>query len=98
MRTATVVISLLGLCCEREFSMMRRCFYLILFAIVAASQTDAPRIEGFVTSDLASIIPDARVGIDSLTRGFHRETSTNNSGYYLLDDLTPLAPTQFGPR
>ena len=71
--------------------MMRRCFYFILFVIVAVSQTDAPCVEGFVTSDLASTIPDARVGIDSLTRGFHRETSTSSSGYYLLDDLMPGA-------
>ena len=72
--------------------MLRRCFvFVFVMTMVAGSQTNLPCIEGFVTSDIASVIPDAKIGVDSLTRGFHRETTTNTSGYYLLDGLSPGA-------
>jgi len=71
--------------------MVRRCcVFFILFGVIAGSQTNEPAaIEGFVTSDIAAVIPGAKIGVDSLTRGFHRETATNNSGYYLVNDLNP---------
>ena len=46
-------------------------------------------LDGFVTSDLTAALPGATVGIDGLTGGLHRQTATNSSGYYLLDDVPP---------
>ncbi|HTU45428.1 MAG TPA: carboxypeptidase-like regulatory domain-containing protein [Bryobacteraceae bacterium] len=71
--------------------MIRRgCLFLILFGVLAGSQTNEPSgIEGFVTSDIAAVIPNVKIGVDSLTRGLHREAATDNSGYYLVNDLSP---------
>jgi hypothetical protein len=70
----------------------RFCVLFILFGIVAGAQADrSSGIEGFVTSDIAAVIPNARIGVDSVTKGFHRETVTNASGYYLVDELNPGA-------
>lgn len=61
----------------------------VLFAALAtdARQPQPATIEGFVSSNLASVLPEAKVGVDSLTRGFHREGVTNTSGYYIIDEL-----------
>jgi Carboxypeptidase regulatory-like domain len=76
-----------------KFAMARRyCFLLILLGIIAPARQNQPAgIEGFVTSDLAARIPNATIGVDSLTRGFHRQTATNTSGYYLVNELNPGA-------
>ena len=56
------------------------------------AETDKPSgIDGFVTTELTAAVPGARVGIDSLSTGFHRETLTDVTGYYSIDDLTPGA-------
>lgn len=73
---------------------MIRCYrlLLVLLAIIAPAQQDPPSgIEGFVTSDIAAMIPNAKIGVDSVTRGFHRESVTNSSGYYLVNELNPGA-------
>ncbi|MFL6414925.1 MAG: carboxypeptidase-like regulatory domain-containing protein [Bryobacteraceae bacterium] len=72
----------------------RRCLILALAAglIAAAAEADDPSgIDGFVTAELTASVPGARIGIDSLSKGFHRETTTDVTGYYLMDDLTPGA-------
>ena len=73
--------------------MRRRCCILaILLGTLLVAQSDQPSgIEGFVTSDIASVIPNATIGVDSVTRGFHRQTVTNTSEYYLADELNPGA-------
>jgi hypothetical protein len=48
-------------------------------------------IEGFVTSDAVAAVPGARVGIDSVTKGLHRESSTNINGHYSFEELPPGA-------
>lgn len=60
--------------------------------LIATAETDKPSgIDGFVTTELTAAVPGARVGIDSLSKGFHRETTTDVTGYYSMDDLTPGA-------
>lgn len=67
--------------------------YSTLFILAAATAAAPPEqhtlVEGFVTSEVAANVPGATVGVDSLTRGFHRQTATDFSGYYLIDNLKP---------
>lgn len=72
---------------------MRRpyCLLLLLCIMVSAQPDQSSGIEGFVTSDLATVIPNATVGVDNLTKGFHRETVTNTSRYYVIEQLNPGA-------
>ena|SRR5579863_8160155 len=64
------------------------CFALLLIAVAThGRQPQSAAIEGFVSSNLASVLPGAKVGVDSLTRGYHREAVTNTSGYYIVDEL-----------
>ena len=69
----------------------RCCLFLLLAASLIGAQTDdRAGIEGFVTSDtLAAAVYGATVGIDSRAGSFHRQTTTNTSGYFLMDDLQP---------
>src|ERR1700751_4196244 len=72
---------------------------LCVFLLVASSticgqerpQSSAAAIEGFVTSDLTAVVPGAAIHLDSLTRGYHREATTNTSGYYLMQEVQPGA-------
>ena len=64
------------------------CLFLFLVGAIMAREPSArSSIDGMVTSDLATVLPGATVGLSSLTGAIHRETVTNLSGYYLLDDL-----------
>jgi Carboxypeptidase regulatory-like domain len=66
------------------------CLFLFLVsAMGAGGQTGRGGIDGFVMRDIVAVLPGAIIGIDSLTKGFHRETATNTGGYYLVDDLEP---------
>ena len=70
----------------------RVCVLCLLIAGFAAyPMGPSSSIDGLVTSDIAGTIPNARIGVDKVTGGFHRETTTNSSGYYLVDDLSPGA-------
>lgn len=70
----------------------RCCLLVVLLAIVCpARQDQTSGIEGFVTTDLTTVIPNAKIGVDSVTKGFHRETLTDASGYYLVAELSPGA-------
>jgi hypothetical protein len=61
---------------------------LLLAALATnARQPQPATIEGFVTSNVVSVLPNAKVGVESLTRGVHREAVTNTSGYYIIDEL-----------
>jgi hypothetical protein len=68
---------------------------LLLSATLAGQPNDGPRIEGFVTADVSAAIPGVSVGLDSLTRTIHRQVLTDNSGYYLLDNLPAGTYTMF---
>jgi hypothetical protein len=68
----------------------------LMFAVAAGLLAEARAdeqsgIEGFVTTELTATVPGARVGIDSLSKGFHREATTDVMGYYSINDLTPGA-------
>lgn len=70
----------------------RCCFFLLAVASLAARQpAENTVIEGFVTSDIVAAVPGASVGVDSLARGFHRQITTDTSGYYSFDHLEPGA-------
>src|SRR4051794_40468968 len=66
--------------------------FAVAAGLIAAAETDKPSgIDGFVTTELTAAVPGARIGIDSASKGFHRETTTDVTGYYSIDDLTPGA-------
>ena len=74
----------------RHMRLNRCCLFLFLSALIFAEQAgDRSGIDGFVTGDMAAAVASATVGIDSRTGNFHRQTTTNTSGYYLMDDLQP---------
>ena len=60
---------------------------LLVGALMARQPSSRASIDGFVTSDFVMALPGATIGIDSVTGSFHRQTTTDPSGYYLLDDL-----------
>lgn len=66
--------------------------FAVAAGLIAAAQTDERSgIDGFVTTELAAAVPGARIGLDSVSKGFHRETTTDVTGYYTMDDLAPGA-------
>lgn len=73
----------------------RLCLLLICAGFAIQGQQQYAAIEGFVTSDLAASLPGATIGIDSLTRGYHREAITNTSGFYSIEELQPGAYSIF---
>jgi Carboxypeptidase regulatory-like domain len=48
-------------------------------------------VEGFVTSDVTAVVPGATIHLDSRTLSYHRETTTDASGYYVMEELRPGA-------
>jgi hypothetical protein len=75
----------------RRHITVNRCFLFLLVAapLLAAQPGDRSGIDGFVTRDMAAAVSGATIGIDKRTGGFHRQTTTDTSGYYLIDDLEP---------
>lgn len=71
----------------------RCCLLLLATTLLLRSDQVCDRcgVDGFVTSDIAGALPGATVEINSVTRGFHRRAVTDQSGYYLLDNLEPGA-------
>ena len=71
------------------------CLFLIVAGCTLCAQEPRPSaaasIEGFVTSDIAAVVPGATIHLDRLTVDYHRETTTNTSGYYSMDELQPGA-------
>ena len=52
-------------------------------------------VEGYVTTEEASALPGANIGLDSLTHGYHRSAVADVSGHYLMDELQPGAYSLF---
>lgn len=65
--------------------------FLLANGLRPQEQQQSSAIEGFVTSDIAAVVPGATIRLDSITRGYHRDTQTNSSGYYMLDEVQPGA-------
>ena len=64
----------------------------VISALFASGGADQPSgIEGFVTADVSASVPGARIGVDSISKAFHRETATDVTGYYSIGDLSPGA-------
>ena len=65
-----------------------RCVAMLLVGLITTAEpVDPSGVDGFVKGDIGTALSTARIGIDSLSRVVHRETSTNSSGYYLIDNL-----------
>jgi len=64
-------------------------FLLVTGSLLGAEAGDRSAVDGFVTRDMAAAVSGATIGIDSRTGDFHRQTTTNMSGYYSMDDLEP---------
>lgn len=71
------------------------CLYLIVAGSILCAQepppSAPPAVEGFVTSDVTAIVPGATIHLDSRTLSYHRETTTDASGHYVMEDLRPGA-------
>jgi len=74
-------------------TILRRCLVFAVAAglIARGSGDEQSSLEGFVTTDITAAVPGARIGIDSLSKGFHQETMTNVTGYYTVENLNPGA-------
>ena len=66
-------------------------FLLVASCLVRGQEQTAASIEGFVTSDPAVALAGATVRLDSLAKSYHRETQTNATGHYSLEELQPGA-------
>ena len=94
----TVPIPLLS--CEDQLplhmNVNRLCCVLLCAGLtIQGGQQQSAAVEGFVTSDLASALPGTTIRIDTVTRGYHRETITNTSGFYSIQELPPGAYSIF---
>lgn len=77
---------------ETRMNVIRCCIFLLAVALMAGIPPEENTvIEGFVTSDVVAVAPGATVGVDSLARGFHRQATTDTSGYYSFNHLDPGA-------
>src|SRR5215510_2084501 len=67
---------------------------LALFISFVASglvlaQSDLGKISGFVKDPSGATVPNAKVTVRSNTGGVERQTTTNESGYYVISNVPP---------
>ena len=68
------------------------CLLLLCAAAIRPQEQREPAaVEGFVTSDIAAVVPGATIRLDSLARGYHRNAQTDMSGHYSIDEVQPGA-------
>lgn len=68
------------------------CLLLFVAAPIGASDRDkSSGIEGTVTLNTTIHLAGVTIGVDSLARGTHIQSETNESGNYLFDDVRPGA-------
>ncbi len=69
--------------------------FMALAALVAAScftllaQSDSGTIVGFIKDPSGAVVPKAKVTLRNQATGVERETTTNESGYYVIPNLPP---------
>jgi hypothetical protein len=64
----------------------------VFAAFISLGDADQPAgLEGFVSADLSAAVSGAKIGVDSVSKGFHRETETDVTGYYSINELSPGA-------
>jgi hypothetical protein len=62
---------------------------LLFVAVAAQAQSDYGTISGFVKDPSGAVVPNARVVIKSEATGVTRETTTNESGFYIVTNVPP---------
>src|SRR5215469_13646418 len=66
------------------------CFALVIFlgAVPALAQSDLGRISGFIKDPSGATVANAKITVENKS-GLRRETSTNDSGYYIITNVPP---------
>src|SRR5215813_2395931 len=62
---------------------------LFLAAASLYAQSDAGSIVGFIKDPSGSVIPNAKVTIKNEATGIERTVNTNESGYYVVTNVSP---------
>lgn len=65
------------------------CLGALLLSTVAFAQSDYGSISGFVKDPSGGVIPKAKVVVTNEATGQDHPVSTNDSGYYVVPNLTP---------
>lgn len=61
---------------------------VLLFSCIAYGQSDLGSISGFVKDPSGATVPNAKVDVKNAS-GVDRQTTTNDSGYYIVTSLPP---------
>ena len=74
--------------------MNQRCFIRLVLLFVAVcgallAQSDSGVVVGFVKDPSGAVVPKAKVTIRNEATGVERQTTTNESGYYVVPNLPP---------
>src|SRR5215471_11821163 len=66
------------------------CFALVIFlgAVPALAQSDLGRISGFIKDPSGATVTNAKITAENKS-GLRRETTTNDSGYYIITNVPP---------
>ena len=73
---------------NRVSSVRRAAVLAVVCAAVALAQSDLGSISGFVRDPSAATVPNAKVTVKNET-GLERQTTTNESGYYVVTNVPP---------
>ncbi|HKW35881.1 MAG TPA: carboxypeptidase-like regulatory domain-containing protein [Candidatus Acidoferrum sp.] len=57
--------------------------------VTLMAQSDLGKISGFVKDPSGATVPNAKVSVRSNTGGVERQTTTNESGYYVISNVPP---------
>ncbi len=61
----------------------------LIFSAVGYAQSDTAQISGYAKDSTGAVIPGANVTLTNETTGLERQTTTNESGYYVVSNLPP---------
>ncbi len=67
------------------------CLIFLFTASTLATGPTRSSVDGLVTLNGISPLPDVTVGLEGLANGRHWQAKTNASGYYLFEDVRPGA-------
>lgn len=72
---------------------MKARYWCVIFFIAGSSLASGPgknsSIEGLVTLNGLTPLPNVTIGLENAARGTHFEAKTNTSGYYLFEEVRP---------
>src|SRR5689334_7591791 len=61
---------------------------LTFFSLLAFAQSDLGRISGFIKDPSGATVPNAKITVRN-NSGLERQTTTNDSGYYIITNVPP---------